>query len=424
MSSPQLVLYGHFGVGNLGNDSTLEAMLYNIRKYQPSANIICVCTGPQVVTQRYGIDTLPIDIAEDRNIRQQPSGVLRKAIRVTTRIIDEINFWLKRVRWFRSIDQFLVVGTGALDDMAVIHPWNAPYDLFKWCHAAKLGGAKVVFLSVGAGPIENRISRALMLSALRVANYRSYRDLESQEYLRNVGFETLGDSLYPDLVFSLPEKAAPYSHVNVAKPRVVGLGVINYYGWRHDTSSGEPIYQGYLAKLKHFIQWLLAQGYAVRLLSGDSTDQRPVDELLEFIRTEGQTGWQNYIFVEPIADLEDLLEQIAKTDIVVASRFHNLLCALMLGRPVVSIGYHSKNDALLTEMGLQAYCQHIENFDVDRLIQQFQLLSSELPLASHRIQQKCDRNRELLEEQYRRIFLAESEPEHVPPTTILAGLKE
>ncbi len=176
MSSPRLVLYGHFGVGNLGNDSTLEAMLYNIRKYQPSANIICVCTGPQVVTQRYGIDTLPIDISEDRNIRQQPSGVLRKAIRVTTRIIDEINFWLKRIRWFRSVDQFLVVGTGALDDMAVIHPWNAPYDLFKWCHAAKLGGAKIVFLSVGAGPIENRISRALMLNALRVANYRSYRD--------------------------------------------------------------------------------------------------------------------------------------------------------------------------------------------------------------------------------------------------------
>ena len=42
MSVPQLALFGVFGVGNLGNDSTLEAMLHHIRKYQPAAAITCV----------------------------------------------------------------------------------------------------------------------------------------------------------------------------------------------------------------------------------------------------------------------------------------------------------------------------------------------------------------------------------------------
>ena len=72
MRAPHLILYGHFGVGNIGNDSTLAAALYNIQRYHPTATITCVCSGPQVVAQRFGIATLPIDIAEDRRRRRHP----------------------------------------------------------------------------------------------------------------------------------------------------------------------------------------------------------------------------------------------------------------------------------------------------------------------------------------------------------------
>ena len=215
-----------------GNDSTLEAMLINIRKYLPSAIVTCVCTGPQVIAKRFGIGTLPIDVNEDRNVRWTNRKTPSKIMRGATRIRDEIDFWMKRTQWMRSIDQFIVVGTGALDDMAVINPWNAPYDLYKWCRAARLAGTKVSFVSVGAGPIKNRISRTLMLSALRLANYRSYRDEISMMYLESVGFETKGDKVFPDLVFSLPNKVASQPHKNPGENLTIGLGVIGYYGWR------------------------------------------------------------------------------------------------------------------------------------------------------------------------------------------------
>ncbi len=127
-------------------------MLHNIRRYQPTANVTCVCTGPQTIAERFEIQTLPVDISEIRKRPQSTSRVLQKTTRVATRLADETDFWPRRLRWFRSIDQFIVVGTGALDDMAV-RPWNAPYDMFKWCMAAKLAGTKVIFLSVGAGPL-------------------------------------------------------------------------------------------------------------------------------------------------------------------------------------------------------------------------------------------------------------------------------
>ncbi len=73
------------------------------------------------------------------------------------------------------------------------------------------------------------------------------------------------------------------------------------------------------------------------------------------------------LITEPTNSLHDIMCQIADTDIVVATRFHNVICALKLGRPTISISYEAKNDAVLADFGLGTFCQHIEHFDVERL---------------------------------------------------------
>ena len=35
-----------FGQQNWGNDATLQAIVFNTRKYLPDAELRCVCTGP------------------------------------------------------------------------------------------------------------------------------------------------------------------------------------------------------------------------------------------------------------------------------------------------------------------------------------------------------------------------------------------
>jgi polysaccharide pyruvyl transferase WcaK-like protein len=44
---------------------------------------------------------------------------------------------------------------------------------------------------------------------------------------------------------------------------------------------------------------------------------------------------------------------------------------------VVSISYNQKNDALMEEMGLGAYCQAIDGFDVERVLAQVASLEGE-----------------------------------------------
>lgn len=400
-----LILYGHFGSGNIGNDSSLEAMVYNIQKYRSSSSITCVCTGPEKVAADYGVKTLPIDASDLRKNIRSNSRLLRVIIRVYNRIVDEIIFWIQRPQWFKTVEQFIVVGTGAVDDMAIRWPWNAPYDLYKWCKAAKMGGAKVVFLSVGVGPILNRASKFLMLKALHMADYRSYRELAAVDYLHSVNFNTTNDVVYPDLVFSLPARYTDFHKQKSNPPKTIGVGLINYLGWRHDPLTGKTVYQNYFSKIKGFIVWLLINGYTVRLIYGDTTDQRPIDELLDLIPSNIDDEQRKRINVDQITNVEELFKQISQVDILVASRFHNVLSALMLEQPVISIGYHRKNIDLMTEMGLARYCQNIETFTIDRLLEQLNQCINNYGQITELIHARLIDYHKLLDEQYKRILL-------------------
>jgi polysaccharide pyruvyl transferase WcaK-like protein len=263
-----------------------------------------------------------------------------------------------------------------------------------------LGGAKVVFLSVGVGPIEHPVSRFLMLRALHLADSRSYRETAALDYLRKLGFDTSADRIYPDLVLSLDPEVLSPTPAHTGWRREVGLGLINYRGWRHNPVAGEPVFRAYIGKMQGFLRWLLRNNYTVRLLTGDKTDQASVEEMLAFAATEPLREYRHRLILEPVADIRGLFHQIAQTDLVVASRFHNVLCSLMMKKPVVSIGYHAKNDLLMEAFGLGAYCQRIDTLDTDLLIRQFQDCGDRRDALTRGIQARLDDFRERLDEQY------------------------
>jgi len=70
---------------------------------------------------------------------------------------------------------------------------------------------------------------------------------------------------------------------------------------------------------------------------------------------------------------------------VVATRYHNVVCALRVGKPTISIGYAVKNDALLAGMGLADYCQSIERLDLALLETQTTRLIAERAALEARI---------------------------------------
>jgi len=395
----QVALFGLFGVGNFGNEASLAAALFHIRATLPEIDLLCICADPQDVAERHAVQTVPITLIRYQQLEQSPNQLWRYFLRV----LLEVDRWLKTYQFLRKVDLLIVPGTGILDDFGV-GPFQMPYALFRWALAAKLSGAQLKFISIGAGPIHHPLSRWFMKFAAQCATYRSYRDQISKIFMTTIGLATQQDQIYPDLVFSLPRPTASKERQTPQQAPTIGLGLMAYYGWNNQAQTGEQIYQTYLAKLTRFALWLLERGYALRLLVGEVSDQRAVQDLTAAITAARGELAPEQLVAERIGSLPDLLRQIAVTDMVVATRFHNVLCALMMSKPVISLGYAQKNDVLMAEMGLGDYCQHIESFDVDCLIKHFIELEQKAPQFQAHMQQKNHEYCHALQQQYNAIL--------------------
>lgn len=381
-------LLGLIGCGNTGNDGSFEAMLAFLRRARPDARLVCICSAPDDVERIYRITSLPISMP------MPAGGVVRFLDRLLLGLPRRVMNGLHAVRHLRTLDVVVVPGTGILDDFGT-GPFGMPLALFTWCVAARICGTKVGFVSIGAGPVHHRISRWLYRASMRAAHYRSYRDTLSKDFLIGIGFPAHDDPVYPDLAFTL---AAPPCVPADDDGLTVGVGIMAYYGWRNDSRLGTEIYRDYLDKIEAFIRWLMESGCRVRVLSGDEADDRALADLRRNLG-QGDALPPDRLVVEPARTLHDVMGQIARTDIVVATRFHNILCALKLNKPAISLGYSRKNDALMADMRMAEYCQQVEGFDLEWLKQRFLTLVGDRARHALFLRQQNDAYRLRLQQQ-------------------------
>jgi polysaccharide pyruvyl transferase WcaK-like protein len=84
---------------------------------------------------------------------------------------------------------------------------------------------------------------------------------------------------------------------------------------------------------------------------------------------------------EGMKSIHDAMAAIAETDLVIASRYHVQIAALKMGRPLISLSYGPKNEALMADVGLDGFSQDIThdpgNVDFELLTQQFTKLVAE-----------------------------------------------
>src|SRR5580698_7660875 len=58
--SRKIALFGHFDSSNFGNESTLQAILYHLRRFDPDAEVTCISTGYAATATTHHVDALPI----------------------------------------------------------------------------------------------------------------------------------------------------------------------------------------------------------------------------------------------------------------------------------------------------------------------------------------------------------------------------
>jgi len=398
----KICFFGNFGTGNFGNEITFQTVLYHFRQRFPDAEFACICTNPKKTAASQQIESIPME--RDFSGPGKRVSLLARLLRqIFVRLPRELFRWFEAFRTLRRADMLIVPGTGLLTDAYGVRG-PGPYNAFKWTLMGRLCRCKILFVGVGAGPIYTVPGRFFVKSALSLADFRSYRDVATMNCLKAIGVQTNSDRICPDLVFSLSDAMMPLDQSHERRRRVVGLGLMSYAGKYSVAEPNDAVYREYLQNLVVFTGWLLEHDYDIRLLVGEADDWTVLEEFKALLKTTAGGYDPERIIDEPARCVEELLPQIAATDLVVATRFHNIVLALVLNKPTIAISFHHKCASIMTQMSLEDYSHDINHINAGRLIEQFTDMEKKAKEVKSLLLEKVEQSRKALDEQYNLIF--------------------
>lgn len=425
-------IFGFFGYGNLGNAAIQDAMIENICRYYPGAEIFGFSLNPEDTQKRHGIISYPIVARFGQTTvagqfsalppaKRTPYEItktwLRKAPRLFSvlkalkRPLDYLEYILKEAQFWRSsynilknIDLFIVSGGGALDDFWG-GPWSHPYTIFKWAVMARFAGSRLVVVSVGAERLQSRWSRFFVRTALSLASYRSYRDQESKALIEKVGVRGK-NHVFPDLAFSLKEKYASCGCKLGDRFRgLVAIGPMAYLDPRSWPKKDSDGYVAYVRKVTDFTAWLIEHDFSVCLFPSEIyMDYVVIQDVIEAIKQRGLQYGSDQLFENAVSTVKDLLQQLATADFVVASRLHGVILSHVVGTPVIAVSYDPKVERVMRNLGLSDYCLNIDSFTSTSLAERFRTLESNSKAIRKLVAARTAEYRGALARQYDFIF--------------------
>jgi polysaccharide pyruvyl transferase WcaK-like protein len=273
--------------------------------------------------------------------------------------------------------------------------FGMPYQMFKWTVLSRLWRRRIAFVSAGAEGLSDRLQLFFLGSSLRLAHYRSYRDLLSKQRAVSLYSGASTDPIYPDLAFSLEMPLAAPAIRASSGAQTVAVGI-------YAVESGPDAVKSYVQEIGMFVLWLLERGYQPRIVIGDAEYDEGIR--MDLIAWLERKNVAHKVLSEHASSFQELMAQLAQADFVVATRFHNVLLSLLQEKPVVSVSHMDKNDQLMAAMGLGAHCLPLVDIRHSDMVAKFKELERNSDQVRVAIGQKLASFRERLEEQYAHIF--------------------
>lgn len=406
---PRIALLTPYNGGNLGDAAIQDAIITSLRLRLPDAKFSGVCLNGDNFLERHGTGAFPLcgwdrsfygmrrgkvtDQLGDGEISVRPSGengcdstsIKRALGRVPAlwRCVKRIHGWAKRVSWelrhcvgayrfLRTQDLLIVSGGGQLDDEWG-GPWGHPFALFKWAALAWVVRVPYIIASVGACKITSTTSRFFLSAALRMAQYRSYRDNESRSSAARLVPRTVRDDIVPDLAFSLPcsELPPPAGIRPVSGDRtVVAISPIAYAKPGSWPNPNRDLYDRYLQQMTRIVAQLLERDYfLVIVCSSLGDDDRVIPELLERLDGRSRGMVPRQMHTPKIRTWKDLVACLRDVDFVIASRLHSVILGFLTHTPTVAISFDPKVDRVMEDLGQSDYLLDIHDFEAIDVIE-------------------------------------------------------
>lgn len=346
----RLGLIGGFGAGNVGNDATAQVVVEHLREGHPDVAVSLV------------VDRVP---PADR---LGPSGAPlvcylapvspRAGSRSSPKIVERPLAVLAAVRraWVtgRSFDGLIVLGGGVFEAESTAGRGLRGAAAFV---ALARSARHFTFVAIGASPSTDRVLNAVARLTLAWAEEPSFRDVPTRAALAQVSTGVADGRLTPDVVFARPPAARD---VPSGETRL-GIGLMGFSWLRRVTGVEVDTENPYIAELATVAAAALGRGWHVDLFVGDEADL-PTMRALEQAVSRLVSVPAGRLNTHTELTFDDVLDAVSACDVVVASRFHNIIAAFLAGRPAVALADRPKVRELMRTFGLAGFLLDARSF--------------------------------------------------------------
>jgi polysaccharide pyruvyl transferase CsaB len=314
-------IIGNYGHNNNGDEAILTGILKQLIEELsiPNEDIVVFSNNPKDTEQRYGVKAVPIF---------HRKGPLLFSIMKTLKE----NYFI-----MRKLDAIIVGGGGILMDL---YKWDGPL----YATLGLLGhyaGCKVIVYGVGVGPIETKLGALFIKQLSQKAFCISVRDEQSKRLLQALGVKrdihVIGD---PALYLAAPNEKKESRFV-----QKVAVTAVPYYNGRYWPTSNEQKYSNYVTGMaKNLDQLIEKKNVTVTFFS----TKYPQDVQVTKDIASRMKHSDRVTIIDENLHPNDIVSLCASHDLVIGTRLHSLILAVVAKTPIIGVGYHPKVHHFLT----------------------------------------------------------------------------
>lgn len=330
-----IVICGHYGASNIGDEAILMAMLQNFKQTHPEANIRVLSYNPCNTEDSHDIKA---DYLLPLGIRSLFRGLFKGE-------------FIKTLKTIKNCDKFILGGGGLFTDEKI-------FAVFLWgFHAfVALRYKKPLYmLGQSVGPLRTKIGRWIVKECFPKAKMIYVRDTASKDLLLDLGI-TNEILVGPDLAFSL--KLNREMNTKIDQKGLDGYFLVSLRPWMKNM---DILYKNLDQTLDTIVEKYRLLPVLIPFQQIDQNDEDLMHKILDRSRSKFPFLIQKFD-----QNLDSIIGLIKGSKFTLGMRLHSLILSMNENRPFVALSYSPKVKNLVKNAGFEQLL--VENFDFNTIL--------------------------------------------------------
>lgn len=339
-------IVGNYGNDNEGDEAILEGVINQVLDAFPIERdeIIVFSNNPALINEKHGVQSVEL---------------------FQKRISDPMKFFatVKHNKpIIEKLDLLIIGGGGILMDLYR----NNPIVYGMYAYMARKANTSYVIFGAGAGPITTLMGRTLLRYIGNGAKLVAVRDPKSKELLESIGVKKDIHVIADPAFFIEPPEEKETKHEGLQ----IGVTAVPYFNRIYWPTEDKEKYTHYIEGMAKNLDAILEK-FPSATINFFSTKHPYDTESTKDIQKAMQYKDRSSIQEEGLQEGEkgmkhrEILEFLGEQDLIIGTRLHSVILALVAHKPVIAVSYHQKVKDVMDSNGCHDFVVPIESIHTD-----------------------------------------------------------